>query len=395
MILLIEKDTENVEALKKAVGRPTQHRSTITGSADLLRRKPEVDVVVLGPSVASQPAYDLAAELRVIRPDLGVVVVRYTVEGRALAEAMRSGVRDVLAMTDLDLLQDSVDRLQDFAATFRSSTEAEESSAGRVVTVFSAKGGCGKTTVATGLATLAATKGVGRVALVDLDLMFGDVAISVQLFPTHTIGDAVVMSESLDSEGLAKLMTRHPSGFDVLAAPTSPETKDSISHRLVAEVLTVLRSSYDLVVVDTSPSFEDHTLAALDHTDVLMLLVTPDIPALKNLKVALETLKLLRFPSERIRVVVNRSDADVGLTLQDIARTADVTIAGRIPSSRDVPASTNRGEVLPTSQPDHPVSRALADLLQVAEVGDDREVAPTQTSPRTSPWWRRQRKVKA
>lgn len=370
MTVVIEADEATAERLAKAAGTPVVHRTSLVSLPELLLADSAHDVLLLGPSVPLQPALDLAENLRVTSPTTGVVVVRTHLDRAVLPDAMRAGVRDVLSVSDTGGIKDAVTRLQSLAAAIRGNQGPVMSSNGRLVTVFSAKGGCGKTTIATNLAAMIASHEIGRVALVDLDLAFGDVAISLQLFPSHTIGDAVMMSESLDTEGLDKLLTQHSSGVDVLAAPVSPEIKESISPILLGRVLDLLKQNYDYVIVDSAPSFDEQVLAALDRTDLLVLLATPDIPALKNLKVALETLKLLRFPEARARLLVNRSDAEVGLTLRDIERTAGIAIDGTVPASSDVPAATNRGHVITLSDPEHQVTLALQTFLREVVLAD-------------------------
>lgn len=370
MTVVIEADEATAERLAKAAGTPVVHRTSLVSLPELLLADSAHDVLLLGPSVPLQPALDLAENLRVTSPTTGVVVVRTHLDRAVLPDAMRAGVRDVLSVSDTGGIKDAVTRLHSLAAAIRGNQGPVMSSNGRLVTVFSAKGGCGKTTIATNLAAMIASHEIGRVALVDLDLAFGDVAISLQLFPSHTIGDAVMMSESLDTEGLDKLLTQHSSGVDVLAAPVSPEIKESISPILLGRVLDLLKQNYDYVIVDSAPSFDEQVLAALDRTDLLVLLATPDIPALKNLKVALETLKLLRFPEARARLLVNRSDAEVGLTLRDIERTAGIAIDGTVPASSDVPAATNRGHVITLSDPEHQVTLALQTFLREVVLAD-------------------------
>ncbi len=253
----------------------------------------------------------------------------------------------------------------------------------RMLTVFSAKGGCGKTTFAVNLAAALHRRG-DRVCLVDLDLAFGDVAISIQVQPQHTIADAVPLAETLDPGAAVSLLTSHESGLSILAAPTEPYLRDVIPAELVGRVLDVLSSEFDWIVVDTPPVFEDHVLQAFDRSELLVLLVTPDIPALKNLKLTLDTLNLLNYPQHVRRIVVNRSDARVGLSLKDIEHTLGTPLTARVPSSRDVPASINRGVALVLDDPRHPVSQAIqafADdyALSIATPGEGVSVAKSTT----------------
>ena len=215
------------------------------------------------------------------------------------------------------------------------------------MSVFSAKGGCGKTTLASNLAAVLADRGRREVCLVDLDLAFGDVAIVLQLFPTHTIADAVPMQASLDFPGVHALLTPHSAGLTTLVAPLEPGGAESVPATLVARILRLLKSHFDFVVVDTPPAFDDHVLAALDATDIVALIATLDIPAIKNLKLTLETLELLNYPKDRLRIVINRADSKVGPVdarsredVADLDVVPDSVVPGR--ASVDQPRGADR-----------------------------------------------------
>jgi len=366
MTLLVEPDRTFAAELTAALEQGTEVLPHLEAARSRLERD-DADVVVLGPSVDATAAFRLASDFRVSRPALGVVLVRRRIETSLLTDALRAGIRDVVEVRDLPALNRAVGRAARMAAELRrAATSGENPDEPRrratVVTVFSAKGGCGKTTVSTNLAALLATQG-RRVCLVDLDLAFGDVSISLQLEPTHSIADAVQMGEALDADGLLGLLTPHTSGVQTLCAPIGPESKDGIKPELVSLVLELLADQFDVVVIDTPPAFDDTTLAAFDRTDLLLVLTTLDVPALKNLKLSMETLQLIGFPAERVRVVVNRADAKVGLSVDDVQKTVRHPIAARIPSSRDVPAATNRGLALTVADPKHPVSQAIGFLV--------------------------------
>jgi MinD-like ATPase involved in chromosome partitioning or flagellar assembly len=229
---------------------------------------------------------------------------------------------------------------------------------GQLVTVFSAKGGCGKTTLATNLAVALAKDG-RRVCLVDLDLAFGDVAISVQLNPARTIVNALPMAGHVDTTGAASLLTRYRPGLDMLLAPTTPGDAEKIPPALVRELLTVLKGMYEYVVVDTPAQFSEHVLIAMDASAHHVLLTTPDVPALKNLRVTLDTFDMLSYPADIRSVVLNRADAKVGLTAEDVTRVVRSPIVLHVPSSREVPVSINKGTPIVLDNPTHPVSQAI------------------------------------
>ena len=127
----------------------------------------------------------------------------------------------------------------------------------------------------------------------------------------------------------------------------------------------MLKASFDLVVIDTSPSFDEFVLQAFDHTDLLVLIATLDIPALKNLKVACDTLDMLNMPREQWKVVLNRADAKVGLSPAEVEKTLGIPIATSVPSSREVPASINHGSLIVRSEPRHSVSTAIRGLARL------------------------------
>ena len=351
-----------------ALGEDTESLDSLDAVRERLRADRSPHTVVLGPGVDLPAALRLAGELRTSRPEVGVVLLRADVDARVLTEALRAGVREVVADHDVTALLDAVrrsDELSRALAVHARPDEDAKPTSGQVITVFSAKGGCGKTTVSTNLGAALADKGRRNVVVVDLDLAFGDVAIALQLFPTRTIADAVPLgAEHLDLDGLQQLLTPHSPGLTTLVAPTEPGAADAIPATLVTRILEILRESFDYVIVDTPPAFDDQVLAAFDLSDAVVLLATLDIPALKNLKLTLETLDLLNYPRERWRVVLNRSDSKVGLAIAEVESTLRTAITAQIPSSRDVPASINRGVPIVLDDPRHPVSLAIREFAE-------------------------------
>ena len=362
MTTICDLDPVVAGALSSSVGG-----STVVTSLEALRQHlesdPAEDTVVLGPTVDQSAAFRIADQMRIWRPSLGVVLVRQRVDSGLLAEAMRAGVRDVVDQRNISGLHAAVRHSQGLAAAMREQSPLAGSvpgrPKGRIVTVFSAKGGCGKTTLATNMAAALADRGRREVCLVDLDLAFGDVAIALQLFPAHTIADAVPLGDNVDFGAVQALLTPHSPGLTTLVAPVEPGTGEGIPASLVSHVLQVLRDHFDYVIVDTPPAFDDHVLSAFDLSDVVALIATLDIPALKNLKLTLETMDLLNYPRDRWRLVLNRADSKVGLDFREVEKSLRAKISAQIPSSRDVPAAINRGVPIVLDDPRHPVSMAI------------------------------------
>ncbi|HVF21000.1 MAG TPA: P-loop NTPase [Mycobacteriales bacterium] len=369
MILIVEPDRVSLEALTAAVGPGALELSDVEQARRQLGERGDIDVVLLGSGIHTAAALALAESMRLSRPWLGVVLVRRNVDTSTLTEALRAGVREVVQELDVVGTHDAVSRSQQLARSLRDQAGApaaggDEPSRGRVTTVFSAKGGCGKTTLATNLAAALAADGRRQVCLVDLDLAFGDVAIAMQLFPSRTLADAVGLADSIDESAVGALLTHHSPGLSALVAPMEPGSSENIPAALVGRVIAVLRGMFDHIVIDTPPSFTDHVLAAFDASDVMALVTTLDVPALKNLKLTLETLDLLSYSREHWRVVLNRSDSKVGLAVSEVEKVLRVPIAVEIPSSRSVPASINRGVPIVLDEPNHPVSVAIRRLAE-------------------------------
>jgi MinD-like ATPase involved in chromosome partitioning or flagellar assembly len=362
MTILCDPDASAAQKLSPPDAGEVRRADTVWEAARLLSSNPAELLVVIGPNVPLDEALRFAEALRPVRPAAGVVLVRAHVDVDTLTEALRAGVREVVQSGDQAALMAACRRSQEVSEGLLAGplpeVAAQSAGEGRVVTVFSAKGGCGKTTLAINLAVALAKDG-RRVCLVDLDLAFGDVAISVQLNPARTIVNALPMAGHVDTTGAASLLTRYRPGLDMLLAPTTPGEAEKIPPALIRELLTVLRGMYEYVVVDTPAQFSEHVLIAMDASAHHVLLTTPDVPALKNLRVTLDTFDMLSYPADIRSVVLNRADAKVGLTADDVIRVVRSQIALHVPSSREVPVSINKGTPIVLDNPTHPVSQAI------------------------------------
>jgi pilus assembly protein CpaE len=377
---IVEPQAANAEIFAGAIGARSRHVASLEELKRTLSSDPDEYAVVIGPSVDQEAAAALADTLRVTRPATSVILIRRRVDTGVLAEALRSGMREVVEERDLAGLGQAVMRAaQVWEAVHGPASAGDSSALGKLVTVFSPKGGVGKTTLAVNLA-LALSRDEQNVCLVDLDLGFGDVAITLQLFPARTLADAVALEHGLDIGSLEPLLTPHRAGIHTLVAPVQPDAKDSIPASLVSKVLRLLKAKFDYVVVDTEPSFDEHVLQAFDETDELLLVTTLDIPTLKNVKIAVETLDLLNFPKNQRRLILNRADDKVGLSSDKVESTLGMSITASIPTSPQVASSTNAGEPIVASLPRHPVSKAIVALAE--DLRRNHVLVPEQKSER-------------
>lgn len=238
---------------------------------------------------------------------------------------------------------------------------------GHVVTVFGSKGGAGKTVVAVNLATVLAREKKARVALVDLDLEFGDVALMLDVAPRRTIGELAREEEPLDGDLVESYLLAHSSGVRVLPAPLSPEQAETIGGGAVNAILAALRHRYDYVIIDAPPSFTEPVLVALDASETILAVTTMELPALKNMSICLNILSTLGFAEDKVKLVLNRFGREFGLTLPRVEDKLGVSVWATIPSDgATVVPSVNRGVPFVLSDPKRPVSMAvrhMADTL--------------------------------
>jgi len=333
----------------------TESAATLTGG--------HLQVVLHGTRSSGLPEDELAA---IREHTQSPVILLASGEASALLEqALEADVSDVLLLPQMtENVVFSIRKASHSGRRTVGGGGGHASRRGRIVTVFSPKGGTGKTVTATNLACTFAKYEGKNTLLLDLDLQFGDAAIMLGLEPEKTIYDLVVAPGELDSEKLAGYTTRHPSGLDILPAPLRPEDAELVTEAKLARLLEVARESYDVIVVDTSPFFHGPMLATLDRTDELLLVCGLDVPTLKNVRLSLQTLELLAFPQNRIRVVLNRANSKVGMKPGEVEGALEVKVRFELPSDGKVPLAVNRGTPIVLADDKADFSRAMREMAK-------------------------------
>jgi pilus assembly protein CpaE len=383
-----------VQKLKLALGEDAVPVVGLAKLAELLDASLSGLVVLIAPDVPMPQVIEIAQRYRWRQPRIEFVLMRNGIDVELLTSAMRAGIREVVESGDTAELLEAVARAREAVeAGGTGGVEAAEHGrrgrhgGGKVLLVFSAKGGCGKTTLATNLAqslahnpepksaqSSALSSVLTSVCLVDLDLQFGDVAVALQIEPTKTISDALRMQDTLDDEGVRSLVLPH-GGISLLLAPVSPADIERIPAHVVTRILQSLRRQFDYVIIDAAPAFNDVILSAFEAADRHLLLTTQDTPSLKNLRVALDTLDALGIPANRRRIVVNRcTDASL-IGVPQIEKALGSTVFASVPESAQVVTSINLGKTLVELFPKDPAGHAIGQIATDLHADFNPEVA--------------------
>ncbi|MCW2956897.1 MAG: response regulator receiver protein, partial [Thermoleophilia bacterium] len=286
----------------------------------------------------SVPADEIAKIREHTAAPIVLLVTRST--STLLDEAIELGLNDVALLPQLtDTLVFTVKKAHSIGVqgTAGGAGARRTGDSCRVITLFSPKGGVGKTVLATNMAAMYAKRLKKRTLLIDLDLQFGDAAIMLGADPRTTILDLVMSHGDLDSDKLSGYITQHESGLHVLPAPLRPEDADLVTEDRLASVLAAAKQAYDIVLLDTAPNFTSTVLTALDRTDELLLVASLEATSLKSVRVCLQTLEMLHYPLERCHVVLNRSDTRVGLKKDQVESALGKSIRFGVPSNKAVP----------------------------------------------------------
>jgi pilus assembly protein CpaE len=236
---------------------------------------------------------------------------------------------------------------------------------GKLIVIYSPKGGTGCSVVASNLAIALAQTTSKNVALVDGSLQFGDIGVLLNLQSGQTIADATKRIQELDSDLLTVIMSSHPSGIKVLAAPPNAPESDTITAEAYKKIVSRLKKVFDYVLLDTWSHLDDIVLSAIDLADRILIVMTPEIPSIKSTKQFFELAEALDFPSEQIDLILNKTFPRDRIRAEQIENTMKHRILAQFEfDPRGVRPTINQGQPLILAQPNHPLSQRF---LQLAE----------------------------
>jgi len=369
-LLVVDEDDGFVSAAKELFeGRLPTARSINEASSSV--DAGDVRMVLLGPTFKDEVHMDEIRALHNQDPALVIMMIADEVTADLLRRGMRVGVSDVLeAPLDEAKIESAIEQFAHDVLRRQSASPgapvARAGGGGKIITITSAKGGSGRTVLATNLALLLNRIPDADVCLVDADLQFGDVCLVLQLEPRFTMVHAAHELHKLDTELFDSLLTEHPSGLKVLAAPLEPAFADDITTAGLMQMLDVLKESYDYIVVDTASMLDELILSLIEKSDEILMIVDMDLPSVKNAKLALETLRLLKFSTANVRLVMNRSNSKAMLDNKEIETALRMSIAAAIPPDPLVAASVNEGRPVVETDPKSRVAKGfgtVADLI--------------------------------
>lgn len=352
-----------------------QQFESIESLAQVLRSgRPTVGV--FGPSMVGPFGFEQVHRLVTVYPELGPVFAAHELSTDLLQHALRAGARDAVQIdTTGEAVAQAVGRVGEVLhASPRAApmvgTPAPSSSAlarqvpGRLVAVFSTKGGVGKSTVAVNVAAAMARRVDDTISLMDADLQFGDISVMLGIPPDHTVMDAAASIQYADVELMRNLVTRHESGMMVLPAPSEPTMAAAIAAEDMTAVCAALQGISGFVIVDVPTSFDDTSLALLEAADDVLLVASMDIPSVKNLKIGMQALDLIAIAGPKLRLVLNRANAQVKLDVREVEQVLGLRAAFPIPYDLAVPLSINAGVPVVMHDPRSAASRAFEHIAE-------------------------------
>jgi MinD-like ATPase involved in chromosome partitioning or flagellar assembly len=333
----------------------------LESSSELIRETPS-DILVVACAGYSERALFLIDTAVKQRPNRPVVVLAFSAPEGFMRRLFEMGADDVL-----ELPVDPANVLFSFQKAVvrrQAGTTIAGAATGKIISVLGPKGGTGKTLTSTNLAVGLAQSGA-RTVLVDLDLQFGDVGLTLGMRPETTIYDLARAGGSIDEEKLSSYLTQHPLDLRVLLAPSRPDQANSISVELMRDIYSVLRKMADYIIVDTPPGFTAEVIATIDSSAAAVVVGMLDSLSLKNTKLGLETLDLMGFPAEDTYLVLNRANSQVGITEADVAAIVGRTPDVFVPSDREIPRAVNEGQPILVARPGSDAAQAFRRLTSL------------------------------
>jgi pilus assembly protein CpaE len=380
-VLIVDDIPETRENLRKLLQfeRDIEVVATATGGAESIEIAKELapDIVLMDINMPDLDGIAAAEAILQASPHTQLVMMSVQSEADYLRRSMLAGAREFLTKPfTSDELVTAIRRVYglkpriEAPPVIQRAPPLEEISGptkpekrGKAITLYSPKGGVGCSTIASNLAIALGEEGEKKVALVDFSLQFGDLGVLLNLHPQSTVADLVPHIEELDDILLDEVMQAHSSGVKALLAPPRPEMADLVAPEHMRRILAQLKSIYDYIIIDTESSLSDLTLAVLEGSDKILLVIAPDIPTIKNARLFFEVMEALDHPPEDMMLVLNKVNRRISIQEENIEASIKHPVASRIHNDHEAAlAAANRGIPLLIGQKNRPISQDILTL---------------------------------
>lgn len=380
-VLIVDDIPETREMLKKLL--TFENDIKVVEAAETGRQGLEFaaqyrpDIILMDINMPDMDGITATEEIKKVLPAVGIIMMSVQSEPDYLRRAMLAGARDFLTKPiSGENLYETIRRVYDLrpampipsAGASGATSASNKAKGGHIIAVYSPQGGAGVTTIASNLAVSLMREGT-KVALVDADLQFGVLDVFLNLKSNHTILDLAGSHGELDEDLIESVMVTHGSGLKVLLAPPSPDMAEKIDPNDVVEIIRSLSLLYDFVVVDMSKRLDDITLNILDMAERILLVATPTLPSIKNIRIMLDLFLALEYPNEKVIFVMNRINAEAkgraSIPIDSLENYLKRKTDGRIPLNENVfLAAVNQGVSVIASDPNR---SPAADLIRLAD----------------------------
>jgi pilus assembly protein CpaE len=384
---------QTIRRLLTANGGPRMHRMPAAGDLPGAER---MGVAFIGPELDVEAMASRAEQINRANPGIYLVIVSDPRAG-LFERALRAGVRDVVSpAANDDAILDVLERGFDHSARWKAQAPVATQSVApdlkkRVISVLAPKGGVGKTFATSNLAMAINVYEKGKVAVIDLDLQFGDIAGALHLNPEHTVADAARAMNSTDQSAVNSVvkvfLTPHESGLYVMCGPEDPAEADDVSYDQSLQITKALSNSFDYVVVDTCAGLDPHALSVTDMSTDLVFVCSVDVSSVRSLRRELDALDRLGMTHQKRHLILNRFDAPGGARPEDVEVAVGMQASVMLPVDRNVLAAANQGVPITVADPKSPIARKFLTMAETI-VGIESETPVAKTR---STFWRRSR----
>jgi len=381
-LLFFEKDIEVVAKAsngREAIALARQHRPQVI-LMDI--NMPDMDGIAATEAILTQD------------PTIQVIIMSVQGETDYIRRAMLAGAREFLIKPiSADDLYRSIRHVARLAATrpvvpvmgMSGQTASGPSGVdGEIFAVFSPKGGVGVSSIAANLAVAIRQQTNKKVALVDGNVLFGDLSVLLNLRPDKTILDLASRIEGLDRDLLNDVMATHPTQIRVLLAPPDPQRGELVTADQIRTILEALRQEFHYVIVDTPASFQDRSLAALDLAQRVITLMTLEMHCIRNVKLFLEVADLLGYPADKVMLVLNKATNRTGIRAEDVEKHLQRKLALQIgDAAQEMTLAINQGTPLILAKPNHHVSKDIMNLARELVAKSSKEAAASKEAAKS------------